>query len=259
MNSVSLGIEQLHVFLFLLTRCSGLFVMTPFLGSLNVPIQVRVILSFGLSYLFSLTLLPHFQMPLTLPSLLIGLGGELVIGMVIGFAAHLLFAGLQYAGQVVGFQIGLSLVSTIDPQSSSRSTILSVYQNYLGLMLFLGLNAHHWLIGSIAGSLEAVPPYSLHFTGPLLSKVADLTGKLFVIGFQVSAPVIAPLILMDVLLGIVGRSAPQIHILVIGFPLKVLVGLSGLGLALYLFPAAMRGFSTHLFRDLSSLIHLMGS
>ncbi len=259
MNTATIGLGQLHSFLFLLTRCSGLFVMTPFLGSLNVPIQVRVILSFGLSFLFSLSLLPHLQTPPTLPSLLIGLGGELIIGMVIGFAAHLLFAGLQYAGQVIGFQVGLSFVNTIDPQSSSRSTILSVYQNYLGLMVFLGFNAHHWLIGSIAGSLEAVPPYSLHFTGPLIAKIADLTGKLFVIGFQVSAPVVGLLLLMDALLGIVGRSAPQIHILVIGFPLKVLVGLSGLGLALYFFPAAMRGFSTHLFRDLSSLVHLMGS
>jgi flagellar biosynthesis protein FliR len=260
MNSVSIGIQQLAIFVFLLTRCSGIFVMTPFLASLNVPIQVRVILSFALSYLFSLTLVfRSFQPPVTLISLLIGLAGELIVGMAIGFAAHVLFAGLQYAGQIIGFQIGLSFVNTIDPQSSSRSTSLSVYQNYLGLMLFLGFNAHHWFIGSIAKSLETLPPYSMHFTGPFAAKMADLTGKLFVIGFQVSAPVIALLILTDVLLGIIGRSAPQIHILVIGFPLKVLVGLSGLGLTLYFFPMAMRGFSIHLFRDLTSVIHLLGS
>jgi flagellar biosynthetic protein FliR len=191
--------------------------------------------------------------------LLLGLAGELVVGMAVGFAAHIVFAGLQYAGQIIGFQIGLSFVNTIDPQSSSRSTILSIYQNYLGLMLFLGFNAHHWFISSIAGSLKILPPYSLHLTAPFAAKIADLTGKLFVIGFQVSAPVMALLILTDVLLGIIGRSAPQVHILVIGFPLKVLVGLSGLGLALYFFPAVMRGFLIHLFHDLASLIRLMGA
>jgi flagellar biosynthetic protein FliR len=260
MNPVSIGIQQITVFLFLLTRCSGIFVMTPFLASFNVPVQVRVILSFALSYLFSLNLVVRsFQFPLTLPSLLIGLAGELLVGMAIGFAGHVVFAGLQYAGQIIGFQIGLSIVNAIDPQSSTRSASLSIYQNYLGLMLFLGFNGHHWFISSIARSLDTLPPHSMRFTGPFAAKMVEITGKLFVIGFQVSAPVIALLILTDVLLGLIGRSAPQIHIMVIGFPLKILVGLSGLGLALYFFPMAMRGFSIHLFRDLTSIIHLLGN
>src|SRR5262245_4059 len=227
-------IEQLLSFLFILARCSGIFVFTPFFGSLNVPVQARLILAVGISYLFTLSYqLSKFTVPLTLPGILLGLMGELVVGLAIGFAAHALFAGLQYAGQIMGFQIGLSFVNAVDPQTSSRSTTLSIYQTEIGLMLFLGLNGHHWFIRAIANSLIVLPPYSVHIGQQFVLKMADLVAQVFVIGFQVAAPVTAVLILTDLALGLIGRSAPQVHILVIGFPLKILAGITALGLALY--------------------------
>jgi flagellar biosynthetic protein FliR len=249
---------ELLAVLLLLARCSGVFVFTPFLGSVNVPVQVRVILSFALSYLIALNFrVPAPAVEWTLTSVLIGVAGELIVGMVIGFAAYALFAGLQFAGQLIGFQIGLSLVNAIDPQSSSRSTTLAVYQNHLGMMLFLGMNGHHWFIRAINSSLTAAPPYSIGVNGGLIEKLIGLTSQLFVIGFQVAAPVTAVLILTDFVLGVVGRSAPQLHILIIGFPIKVLAGLSALGIALYYFPAAMRVYSAELFRDLNVLVGLL--
>jgi flagellar biosynthetic protein FliR len=258
MSSFDVRVEVLHSFIFLLARCSGIFIFTPFLGSLNVPVSVRIILSFSLSYLLSLTSASSYLPPsMDMASLLVGLLGELVIGMVIGFAAYVLFAGLQYAGQIVGFQIGLSLVNAIDPQTSNRSSSLSLYQNYLGLMLFLGFNGHHWFIRALANSLSILPVNSIHIGGGVVVALSQLVGQLFVIGFQVAAPVMATIILTDMVLAIIGRSAPQIHILVIGFPIKALVGLSSLGLALFFFPLAMRGFSFRLYRDLNLLLLLL--
>jgi flagellar biosynthetic protein FliR len=258
MIALSFQQEELVAVLFLLARCSGLFVFTPFLGSANIPIHIRVILSFAVSYLFAMSYRPPIiSGTWTLTSLLIGVAGELLVGMVIGFAAYVLFAGLQFAGQLIGFQIGLSLVNTIDPQSSSRSGSLSVYQNHLGMMLFLGLNGHHWFIRAISSSLTVVPPYSVSFNAGLMDRLVGLSGQLFIIGFQVAAPVTAVLILTDFVLGMVGRTAPQLHILMIGFPIKILAGISALGIALYYFPAAMRAYSAGLVRDMDSLIHLM--
>jgi flagellar biosynthetic protein FliR len=241
-----------------LARCSGIFVFTPFLGSMNIPVHVRVVLSFAVSYLFVFSNhLPSLPAALTLTSVLLGVAGELMVGMVIGFAAYALFAGLQFAGQLIGFQIGLSLVNTIDPQSSNRSTLLSVYKNHLGMMFFLGLNGHHWFIQAIDSSLSIVPPYSMTLQSVLVAKLTDVTAQIFVIGFQVAAPVTAALILTDFVLGVIGRSAPQLQILMIGFPVKILVGLSTLGLALYFFPVAMRAYSSQLHQDLELLIRLM--
>ena len=250
--------EELFSFVFILARCSGIFVFTPFFGSLNIPIQARVILSFVISYLFALSRpMPTLSVPSTLGGVLVGLTGELIVGMAIGFAAHALFAGLQYAGQIAGFQIGFSFVNAVDPQTSSRSTTLAVYQTEIGIMLFLGINAHHWFIRAIANSLTSLPPYSVHIGQQFILKMTDLVAQVFVIGFQVAAPVTAVLVLTDITLGLIGRSAPQVHILVIGFPLKILAGITALGLALYFFPLAMRGYLGQLQENLETILHLL--
>ena len=125
-------------------------------------------------------------------------------------------------------------------------------------MLFLGFNGHHWFIEAIARSIVVLPPFGMHLNGPYLLRILELAGKIFIIGFQVAAPVVALLLLTDLGLGLIGRTAPQIHILVIGFPLKVLVGLSGLGFVLYFLPTAFRGFSSSLYWDINQLIQAMG-
>ena len=259
MNGFDVPIEKIQVSLFLLTRCSGIFIFTPFLGNVSAPMPVRIILSFSLSYLLTLaTPLMNLPATMSLPLLLIGLAEELIIGMVIGFAAQIIFAGLQYSGQLIGFQIGLSFVNAIDPSTSNRSTTLAIYQNFLGTMLFLGFNGHHWFIDAIARSIVLLPPFGVHLNGQFMLKITELAGKIFVIGFQVAAPVVAVILLADLGLGMIGRTAPQIHILVIGFPLKVLVGLSSLGLILYFFPTVVREYSLSSYRDIHLLLQLMG-
>lgn len=255
---MSIPIGQLYAFLFLFSRTSGIFIFTPLLGNFLVPTAVRVLLSLTIAYLFSLaSSLPQSSPETSLLSLAVGLGGELAVGMAIGFAAHSVFAGLQYAGQLLGFQMGLSYVNTVDPQTSNRSTTFSILMNFLGMMLFLGFNGHHWFIEAIGKSLTVLPPYSMRFTGSFIAHLTVLVGKIFVVGFQVAAPLLAVLLLTDVVLGIIGRSAPQVHIMIIGLPLKVLVGMAGLGLILYFLPTAMRGYSGQMFREMLVFLQLM--
>src|SRR5215510_3727559 len=100
---MEIPVGQLLSFIFILARCSGIFVFTPFFGSLNVPVQARIVLSVVISYLLALGhQLSPFATPVTLSSVLTGMTGELIVGMAIGFVAHALFAGLQYAGQIMG-------------------------------------------------------------------------------------------------------------------------------------------------------------
>jgi len=251
-------VDQLLSFIFVLARTSGIFVFTPFFGSLNIPVQARILLSVVISYLFAVGVpLRSLQANLTLSNVLFGLFGELLVGMAIGFAAHAMFAGLQCAGQLMGFQIGFSFVNAIDPQTSNRSTTLSVYQNQLGLLLFLGVNAHHWFIRAIGTSLNVLPPFSIHIGREFVMKMADLTAQVFVIGFQIAAPVTAVALLTDMALGLIGRSAPQVHILIIGFPIKVLAGIAAFGVGLYLFPGVMRLYIGRLEHDIEAIIRLL--
>jgi flagellar biosynthetic protein FliR len=97
----------------------------------------------------------------------------------------------------------------------------------------------------------------MHIGQQFVLKLSDIVAQVFVIGFQVAAPVTAVLILTDVTLGLIGRSAPQVHILIIGFPLKILAGITALGLALYFFPLAMRSYAGRLQQDLDVIIRLL--
>ncbi len=258
MTPFDVPIGTLHAFLLLFARASGIFIFTPFLGNALVPQQVRILLSLTLSFLFAIAgAAPALPPPPTIAQMTISLAGELAVGIVIGFAAHTVFAGLLYAGHLVGFQMGLSYVNSIDPQTSNRSTTLSIFQNYLGMMLFLGFNGHHWFVEAVGKSLSILPPYSMRFNGSFIVQIAAMVGKIFVIGFQFAGPLLAVMILTDVVLGIIGRSAPQVHIMIIGLPLKVLVGISGMGLMLYFLPVAMRRVSAQLFREMFGLLQLM--
>jgi flagellar biosynthesis protein FliR len=255
MISFDLSYSQIQLFLLLISRASGIFIFTPFLGNLMIPMQIRVILSVVLGYFLYLT---HMQIklhvPFTFGNILLGMLGELAIGLVIGYASSIVFVGLQFAAHLIGFQMGLSLVNMVDPTTSNRSTTLGIFYNFIGLMLFLGFNGHHWFIESISKSINLIPPYGIHFSGAVVTHLTKLFGQLFVLGFQAAAPVVAVLLLTDIALGIAGRSAPQINILVIGFPLKVLVGLFCLGLGLYFLPVLFRSYSFQLYQNIQSLL-----
>ncbi len=255
MISFDFSYSQIQLLLLLISRASGIFIFTPFLGNLMVPMQVRIVLSVLLGYFLYLS---HSQIqlavPFTMGNILVGMLGELAIGLIIGYAASIVFAGLQFASHMIGFQIGLSFVNTVDPTTSNRSTTLGIFYNFIGLMLFIGFNGHHWFIESISKSIDLIPPYGVHFGGTFVTHLAGLFGLLFIIGFQAAAPLIAVLLLTDIALGIIGRSAPQINILVIGFPLKVLVGLFCLGLGLYFLPVLFRGYSYQLYQSIHSLL-----
>jgi flagellar biosynthetic protein FliR len=258
MISFDFSFSQIQLLILLVSRASGIFVFTPFLGNIMVPTQVRIVLSVLLGYFLYLC---HWQIQITVAftmgNILIGMLGELAIGMVMGYAGSIVFAGLQFAAHLIGFQMGLSFVNTVDPTSSNRSTTLGILYNFIGLMLFVGFNGHHWFIETIAQSVDLIPPYGVHFSGPFVMHLSGLFGRLFVMGFQAAAPLVAVLLLTDVALGIVGRGAPQINILVIGFPLKVLVGLFCLGLGLYFLPVLFKGYSYQLYLSIHSLLQEM--
>jgi flagellar biosynthesis protein FliR len=259
MISFDLSYSQLLLFILLLTRASGIFIFTPFLGNVLVPVHVRVLLSAVLGYFLYLSNLKlELQFPFSPGNLLVGILGELLIGMVIGFAAHILFNGLQLGAHLIGFQMGLSFVNLVDPSTSNRSTTLGIIYNFLGLMLFLGFNGHHWFIESIARSVMIAPPYGIHWSGMVVNHLGSMFGRLFVIGFQLAAPLVTVLLITDVALGIAGRSAQQINVLVIGFPLKVLVGLVCLGLGLYFLPVMFKNYSFQLYHDINTLIGELG-
>src|SRR5690554_2627237 len=232
-------------FFMVLARVGGLMVFAPFLGSGAIAPTIRIVFSFA----FSIVLFPlvQEQVPETsinFLALVLLLAGELLIGMVLGFVGQLLLASLQIAGQVMGVQMGFGVINIIDPQTQVETPVLSILYNLIGILLFLSLNAHHWFIEAIVASYELVPGFG--FSSGLFDLLMKSTAGMFLLAVQIAAPVVAILLIVDILIGIVGRMAPQIHVLIIGMPAKSLIG--------FIFLAAtMHAFIPFVGRHISSL------
>jgi flagellar biosynthetic protein FliR len=242
-------------FILVLIRVSAMIMMVPVFGDATVPATVK----WGLSILIALLLFPVVKAgipptrDLGFVSLVLGIAGELLIGIVIGYSARLIFAGIQLAGEMLGFQMGFSVASVIDPTSSTQVSVIAEFQYLLSLLLFMTVNAHHLFISAIAESYQALPPLSVHLSGPLLQAIISLSKEVFVIAVKISAPVTAVLLFTNVAMGLVARAVPQMNVFIVAMPLQIAVGLLFIGLTAPVFVKVTQ----HLFFGLSGEIEML--
>jgi flagellar biosynthetic protein FliR len=242
-------------FLVMLFRVGGIMVFAPFYSSRSIPYQIRVTAALVISAALAPSL-PLQQMPadLNLFRTLLLLLGESIVGMTLGLVSLFIFAGLQLAGQIISFQLGFAIINLIDPQSEVEAPVFSFLENFLGLLFFLLINGHHWLFLAVSSSFSYLPVSGIHLQGPFVGEVIRLSSLTFVSGLQVAAPVVAVTIITDTVIGIIGRAAPQINILIVGMPLKTLVGFSCLGISFYFLPRYLETVFALLYRDLFGLL-----
>ncbi len=254
----SFSAAQIMSFTVVLFRVAGIMVFAPFYNGTAFPPQIKVILPLIVALTLA-PMVPQAELPLKLGLAqgVIALLGEVLVGMVLGLVASFIFGALQLAGQVIGFQLGYSLVNVIDPQSMVETSVISIFNNLVGMMLFLLINGHHWFFQAVSDSLTYLPAGGVHLRGPLVQEVMRLSGQIFGSGLRIAGPVVAVTVIADVVVGIIGRAAPQINILIVGMPVKTLVGLATLSIAFYFLPTFLDESFLQLSRDLIGLVHGM--
>ena len=234
MNIPQIPPEQIELFTLILLRVSSIIMMIPVISNRQVPLKVKG----GLSIIVTFLVMPFVHpVPLSMemPVLIVKMIGEVIIGVLIGLIGRLLFEGVQLAGQLAGFQMGFAIVNVVDPISSAQVSIIAQFQYIFALLIFLTVNAHHLFLYAIAESFQVVPPFAFQFTGPLMAALIDFSRNIFIIAVKVGAPVMAILLFTSVSLGIIARTVPQINVFIVGFPLKIAIGLIGIGLTLPIF------------------------
>lgn len=225
--------EQIQAFVFVLVRVAAMLFSIPFLNSGNVPVLLKA----GLSMAVSVLVVPQLG-PGEIPAIgnpfqfMLGIAGEIAIGLIIGFSIQLLFSGIQLAGQMAGFQMGLAIANVMDPASSLQMPILAQFLNLFALMLFLTLNVHHYFIRAMMDGFELIPLMGGRFSDALFPLIMKLTANSFMIAVKIGAPVMVSLLLTSAALGLVARTVPQMQIFVIAMPVKIVVGLVFLSLSL---------------------------
>jgi len=249
-----LPIAEVMRFVIVLTRLSGIMLCAPFFTGGYMPIHIRVVFTFFATLALAPALpLGNIPTGLGLGSIFILLLFEIIFGLVIGFAALCIFAGLQLGGQIISFNIGFSMINLIDPQTQVNMPIFSFIINYVGILLFILINGHHFFLLAVYESFTTLPVGGFVLDGPLINQIVGFTASVFVIGIKIAGPIIVVIVIVDVIVGLIGRAAPQIHVLVVGMPLKILVGFATLSVSLYFLPRYLES----LFLSLSRTIHAL--
>jgi flagellar biosynthetic protein FliR len=213
-------------------RVMGLFTSAPVLSMRAIPRRVRM----GLGLLIVVAAQPTLpEMPvvaLNSPEALMVLAQQVLIGLTMGFAARVAFAAIEFAGEIVGLQMGLNFASFFDPMSGGQATAVSRFYGTCAAWLFVVMNGHLMLTAAVVHSFDTFPvgAQPLAFLSVVQPQVWG--AEIFKIGLWVSLPVVAMLTLVNLVMGLISRVAPQMNIFSIGFPVTLGVGLTGLWLTL---------------------------
>jgi flagellar biosynthetic protein FliR len=228
-------------FLLALFRVAGMMVFAPLFGSVKIPKRVRALLAIVLAF----GLMPVVQVPAALPasswSLAVAIGGELVFGLVVGKIMSLVFTAAQWAGEIIGQQMGFSLGEVFDPSFGAAGNIIGDLYFMLTLVVFLTLRGHHAMLRGLAASFDVLPPLSVGMSATLLSSVAGTMQSAAILAFQLAAPMLVTMLVVDMVLGFLGKTIPQLNIMTAGLSVKSLIGMTVLALGLVLTNDVMKG------------------
>ncbi|MFQ5559386.1 MAG: flagellar biosynthetic protein FliR [Nitrospinota bacterium] len=233
MNLFALPYDQFQQFVTVFFRTLGILGAAPFFGSRNVPVRAKA----GLGVLVAVIIYPLVDFSGVVfpekPGLLgFLIAGEVLIGMVIGYATRLFFTAIQVAGHLIGFQVGFAIVNVIDPQTSSQVSVISQFENIITTLFFLSTGAYFLFIQGMAESFAVIPPFGISFSREIVELVVSLFSDIFIIAIKISAPVLAASLFTTVALGLVARTVPQINIFIVGMPIQIALGLFMIGATL---------------------------
>ena len=246
----------LHVFL-VFVRISGVLAAAPFFSHPSVPVRVRVLFAVLLAYSLAGLVGTGLPVGLTAPvGLAVAVGVEALTGLALGFAAQLVFWAVQFAGEIAGFQVGLSLAQVYDPTSGAPSNPLGRGLSLTFLLVFLLIDGHHELLRALVASFDVVPlaGAQLAESGPVL---LDGVGTLFLAAIRLAAPFMVTIFLVDVALGVFARLVPQADLFSIGLPLKLLVGLGLAYVFMQSFFPAIPDYVAQMLADVMRIVYAL--
>ncbi len=228
-------------------RALALFSALPVLGTRMVPVRVRIGLAAFIASAAQASLPAAPAVALDSPQALLLVAQQVVIGVSLGFAVRVVFAAVEFAGEIIGLQMGLNFAGFFDPLSASAATASSRFFGTMVAFLFIVINGHLLVVMALMESFQAFPVGPEPFAFLRQTLPHQWGAEIFATGLWIALPLITMLLFVNLVLGAISRVAPQINIFSIGFPLTLGVGLLGLLLTL---PAMQQPFTMALERVL---------
>ena len=239
MLNISFSYADLEYFLLILVRVTCFISIAPFFGMSNTPNQVKIGLGFFTAYIIYNSL---DRTPIAFTGTLgfaVVVMKEAITGLLIGFGAQLCTSITSFAGQIIDTEIGLSMVNEFDVTTKQQASITGILYNYMFMLMLISSGMYEYLVKAAADSFTLIPVNSAILTSDsLVNSFVKFMTDYIVIGFRICLPVFCTMLLVNSVLGVLAKIAPQMNMFVVGIQIKILVGLGVLFLTAFMLPDA---------------------
>lgn len=221
-------VELVQTFGLVLARVASLFLTAPGFSQRQIPVQVRVALTFAFTCIFVMTV-PTLKHPLQMHQLVPCIVVQMILGFLQGLAFAVVLAGLVAAGDILDLTVGYAFASTVDPGGADTMphALFSRLFQYMGVLIFLALGGHLWVLGAMVHSLQVTALDAVAIPHGLLEMILTQSGYVLRDALQMAAPIVAFMGLIDLVSVVVTRAVPTLQIMTVAFPVKITLGLLG--------------------------------
>jgi len=254
--------QFIDVFALILVRVTCVLILSPIFGRRNMPAMLKI----GFGFMISVIILPMILPTMDINSIqrynnilefaLLVLN-EFLTGLILGFISYMLFTALYIAGEMIDTQIGFGMVNVLDPQSNIQVPIIANFLNIFAVLVFLLIDGHHMLISAIFYSYQVLPIGNVPIKNAVTTDIIKMFRDVFIIGFKIAAPIIAAIFVVDLILGILTKTMPQMNVFVVGLPFKIVIGLITIMLVLPIFINIMEAIINGMYMDLETIMRDM--
>ncbi|MEB3196913.1 MAG: flagellar biosynthetic protein FliR [Candidatus Sericytochromatia bacterium] len=243
-------------FLLIFARTAGFFIQAPVLSSRLLPLPVRVALMVGISFAAIAVMPDYARIPNVLWAFIMLIMQELLVGFLFGFAANILFQAVQSAGELAGVQSGMSAASVQNPFTRTNVNAFGTLYFNVGLLLFLVMGGHLWMLGAYMQSFRLIPLGSFAMNDALATHLITMSGIFLTITIQLALPVLVVVLLADLGVGYMSKVSPQASSLTQDLIL-IAKPVAGLSMLTLLLPNLMSVLYRHTERMIDDLNVLM--
>lgn len=253
-----INLNSIPVFLLVFVRVAAFFVTLPLFSYRTIPMPFKIGFSFFLAFtlVYAIDTSGFVMNELYIFYLL----KEIIVGLFIGLIAYIILSAVQIAGGFIDFQMGFAIANVVDPQTGAQSPIIGQYFYIFALLFLLSVDGHYLLIDGIFNSYHFIPIESFipFQDGDIADFIIRSFSEMFLIAFQMAIPIVGCLFLVDIALGIVARTVPQLNVFVVGLPLKIFVSFVILLLFLALYITLAKNLFHTMFNTMHELMKLFG-
>lgn len=246
-------VEHLEFILLVLARISGFVFTAPFFGLSYIPRNVKIGFSVFITILMTYVL-PYSTLEyvgvIEFACLIMK---EVIVGVLIGYMTNICTYILNFSGHLIDMEIGFAMVNEINPVANVQSTITANLYTYLVMLMLVVTDMHHQILKAFIYAFEVIPIGKMKFSGNIYFAMVKFISEYFIIGFRIVLPIFASMLVVNVVLGVLAKVAPQMNMFVIGIQLKVFVGLFILTIAIQSLPQV----SEFIFSEMRTMMELI--